>query len=57
MILGETITAPGDIVLNDGRPVITLTIANTGDHPSKWAATIAFSKPTPRSGQWSAGGD
>jgi urease beta subunit len=33
MIPGEVIPAAGDIVLNDGRPTVTLTVANTGDRP------------------------
>ena len=28
MIPGEIITAPGEIVLNDGRPTVTVTVAN-----------------------------
>ena len=30
---GEIITADGDIVLNEGRPAITLKVANQGDRP------------------------
>ncbi|RAU20469.1 urease subunit beta [Paramagnetospirillum kuznetsovii] len=33
MIPGEIITAPGEIVLNDGRATVTLAVANTGDRP------------------------
>ncbi len=33
MIPGEIITAPGDIELNAGRPVLTIEVANTGDRP------------------------
>jgi urease subunit beta len=33
MIPGEIITAPGEIVLNEGRATLTLTVANTGDRP------------------------
>ncbi len=33
MIPGEIETAPGDIVLNEGRETVTLTVANTGDRP------------------------
>lgn len=33
MIPGEIFTADGEIELNAGRPVTTLTIANTGDRP------------------------
>ena len=33
MIPGEILTAPGDIELNVGRPVLTVEVANTGDRP------------------------
>jgi urease subunit beta len=33
MIPGEVFAQPGEIVLNDGRPTITLRVANTGDRP------------------------
>jgi len=33
MIPGEIITAEGDIELNQGRPTVTLKVANTGDRP------------------------
>jgi urease beta subunit len=33
MIPGEILTLPGDLVLNEGRPTVTLTVANTGDRP------------------------
>jgi urease subunit beta len=33
MIPGEVIPADGDILLNEGRPAITLQVANTGDRP------------------------
>lgn len=33
MIPGEIITAPGDIVLNQGRASVTLSVSNTGDRP------------------------
>ncbi|OAN45659.1 urease subunit beta [Paramagnetospirillum marisnigri] len=33
MIPGEIITAPGEIVLNEGRPTVSLSVANTGDRP------------------------
>jgi urease subunit beta len=33
MTPGEIFTAPGDIELNAGRPVLTLEVANTGDRP------------------------
>lgn len=33
MIPGEILAAPGDITLNDDRPVTVLTVSNTGDRP------------------------
>lgn len=33
MIPGEIIHAGGEIVINAGRPTLTLTVANTGDRP------------------------
>jgi urease subunit beta len=33
MIPGELFVQPGEIVLNEGRPTITLRVANTGDRP------------------------
>ncbi|MCG6942920.1 MAG: urease subunit beta [Thiohalocapsa sp.] len=33
MIPGEILTAPGEIELNAGRPVLTVEVANTGDRP------------------------
>jgi len=33
MIPGEVLTAPGDIELNAGRPVLSITVANIGDRP------------------------
>lgn len=33
MIPGEIITKDGDIVLNEGRETVTLTVANSGNRP------------------------
>jgi len=33
MIPGEILPAPGSIVLNEGRPTLTLNVANSGDRP------------------------
>ena len=33
MIPGEIIPADGDILLNEGRPTVTVQVANTGDRP------------------------
>jgi urease subunit beta len=42
MIPGEVITAPGTIVLNEGRPTVTLTVANTGDRPIQVGSHFHF---------------
>ena len=33
MIPGEILAAPGSIILNEGRPTLTLKVANSGDRP------------------------
>lgn len=33
MIPGEMFVEPGEITLNEGRPTITVMVANTGDRP------------------------
>ena len=33
MIPGEILTANGDLLLNEGRETVTLTVSNTGDRP------------------------
>ena len=33
MIPGEVLPAAGSIILNDGRPTLTLKVANSGDRP------------------------
>ena len=33
MIPGELISEPGEISINEGRPAITLAVANAGDRP------------------------
>ena len=33
MIPGEIITKDGDIVLNEGRETVTITVANSGNRP------------------------
>jgi urease beta subunit len=33
MIPGEVFPASGDIILNEGRPTVTLLVANAGDRP------------------------
>jgi urease subunit beta len=33
VIPGELFPAPGELVLNEGQPTVTLEVANTGDRP------------------------
>lgn len=44
MIPGEIITAADDIILNDGCPSITLTVANTGDRPIQVGSHYHFAE-------------
>ena len=47
MIPGEILPAPGDITLNDGAPVTTLTVANTGDRPIQVGSHYHFAETNP----------
>jgi len=47
MIPGEIITAPGEIVLNEGREAITLMVANTGDRPVQVGSHYHFAETNP----------
>ena len=47
MIPGEILTAPGDLVLNDGQPTVTLTVANTGDRPIQVGSHYHFAETNP----------
>ncbi len=44
MIPGEVLPAPGNITLNDGAPVTTLTVANTGDRPIQVGSHYHFAE-------------
>ena len=44
MIPGEILPLPGDIVLNEGRTPITLTIANSGDRPIQIGSHYHFAE-------------
>jgi urease subunit beta len=44
VIPGEIITAPGDLTLNEGRPAITLKVANTGDRPVQVGSHYHFAE-------------
>ena len=47
MIPGEIITAPGDIVLNEGRESLVLGVANTGDRPVQVGSHYHFAEANP----------
>lgn len=47
MIPGEILPAQGEIVLNDGQPVVTLTVANTGDRPVQVGSHYHFFETNP----------
>jgi urease subunit beta len=42
LIPGELFPEPGDLALNAGRPVTTLTVANTGDRPVQVGSHFHF---------------
>jgi urease subunit beta len=42
MIPGELFPAEGEIELNAGRPIVTLTVANTGDRPIQVGSHFHF---------------
>jgi len=42
MIPGELLPEPGSLELNAGRPVTTLTVANTGDRPVQVGSHFHF---------------
>ena len=47
LIPGELIPEPGDLELNAGRPVTTLTVANTGDRPVQVGSHFHFLEANP----------
>ena len=47
MIPGEIICADGDIVLNEGRDIITLRVSNTGDRPIQVGSHYHFYETNP----------
>lgn len=47
MIPGEVITAPGDIVLNEGLDAVTLEVSNTGDRPIQVGSHYHFAETNP----------
>ncbi len=47
MIPGEIFPASGDLVLNEGRPTVTLQVANTGDRPVQVGSHYHFHETNP----------
>lgn len=47
MTPGEIITAPGDIILNEGAETLTLKIANTGNRPVQVGSHYHFYETNP----------
>jgi urease subunit beta len=47
IIPGEIIPAEGEIVLNEGREAITLSVANTGDRPIQVGSHYHFAETNP----------
>ena len=47
MIPGEYFIQDGDIVLNDGRETVTLTVSNTGDRPIQVGSHYHFFETNP----------
>jgi urease beta subunit len=47
MIPGEIDPAAGDIELNAGRPIVTITVANTGDRPIQVGSHYHFAETNP----------
>ncbi|MET0180175.1 MAG: urease subunit beta [Novosphingobium sp.] len=45
---GELLTDPGERVLNDGLPVTTLAVANTGDRPVQVGSHYHFAEANPK---------
>jgi urease subunit beta len=42
MIPGEIITVDGEIILNEGKPILTLSVANSGDRPIQIGSHFHF---------------
>ncbi len=47
MIPGEVLCAEGDIVLNPGRPTLTLVVENAGDRPIQVGSHYHFAETNP----------
>lgn len=47
MIPGEIDTAPGEIILNEGRTTVQVSVANTGDRPVQVGSHYHFYETNP----------
>ncbi len=47
LVPGEALPAPGDIVMNEGRDTVTLTVSNTGDRPIQVGSHYHFFETNP----------
>ena len=47
MIPGELITAPGELVINEGRATCSVTVANSGDRPVQVGSHYHFYEANP----------
>jgi urease subunit beta len=47
MIPGEVIFGDGPVTINEGRPVTTLTVTNTGDRPIQVGSHYHFAEANP----------
>ena len=47
LVPGETLVAPGDIVMNEGRETVSLDVANTGDRPIQVGSHYHFFETNP----------
>ena len=47
IVPGEVITEPGDIVMNEGRATVTITVANKGDRPIQVGSHYHFFETNP----------
>jgi urease subunit beta len=47
VVPGEIITAPGDILLNEGLDSVTLEVSNTGDRPIQVGSHYHFAETNP----------
>jgi urease subunit gamma/beta len=47
LVPGETLVAPGDIVMNEGRDMVTLDVSNSGDRPIQVGSHYHFFESNP----------